>query len=102
VAPVEVVWLVAALGLVALVVAWHFRRGASLLSGWAERNGYQVVHSEYRYFFRGPFFWTTSNGQAVYRVTVADQAGNARSGWVRCGGWLLGLLSDHVEARWDC
>jgi hypothetical protein len=96
------VGLVACVGLVAaLAIVWHFSRAASLLRQWAEENGYCVVHSEYRYFFRGPFFWTTSNGQAVYRVTVEDSEGSLRNGWVRCGGWLLGLFSDHVEARWD-
>jgi hypothetical protein len=27
--------------------------------------------------------------------------GGVRSGWVRCGSWWLGLLSDQVEVRWD-
>ena len=89
------------LGLVALLIAWHYGRAASLLRRWADRNGYHIVSSEYRHLVRGPFFWTTTRGQAVYRVTVEDGAGTRRSGWVRCGGWLLGLFSDHVEARWD-
>jgi len=86
---------------VAVPIVWHFSRAASLLRQWAGKNGYHVVHSEHRFFFRGPFFWTTSNGQAVYRITVEDTEGSLRSGWVRCGGWFLGMLSDHVEARWD-
>jgi hypothetical protein len=93
--------VVALLGVVVLAIVWHYRRAASLLRQWAERNGYRLVSSEYRLFVRGPFFWTTSKGQVVYRVTVQDAQGNTRSGWVRCGGWFLGLFSDHVEARWD-
>ena len=27
--------------------------------------------------------------------------GSVRSGWVRCGGWWLGLRSDEVEVCWD-
>src|SRR5262249_54158005 len=82
-------------------LAWHFGRSRSLLERWAERNGFRILRSEYRYMFRGPYYWTTSKGQTVYRVTVEDKAGLVRNGWVRCGGWWLGLMSDHVEARWD-
>jgi hypothetical protein len=82
-------------------IAWHFSRSRSLLDRWAEQSGYHILQSEYRHLFRGPFFWTTSKGQTVYRVTVEDKAGHVRSGWVRCGGWWFGLWSDNVEARWD-
>src|SRR4051812_41477629 len=99
--PVEIMWVVVVLGLVVLSIVWHYSRASSLLRRWAEENGYRLVHSKYRLFFRGPFFWTTSKGQAVYRVTVEDTDGSLRYGWVRCGGWFLGMVSDHVEARWD-
>src|SRR3954469_4555687 len=88
-------------GLLILSFAWQFGRSQSLLDTWAAENGYHIIHKEYRNFFRGPFFWTTSKGQTVYYVTVQDKAGWTRSGWVRCGGWWLGLLTDHVEVRWD-
>lgn len=83
------------------MVGWHFSRSNSLLHQWAERNGYRVVHQEYRNFFRGPFFWTTTRNQTVYYVTVEDAHGHRRKGWVRCGGWFLGLLSDNVDVAWD-
>ena len=86
---------------VGLMIWWHFSRSDSLLQQWAQRNGYRLVRREYRSFFKGPFFWTTSRGQTVYYVTVEDAEGNRRSGWVRCGGWFLGLLSDNVEVRWE-
>ncbi len=89
------------LGLVVLVIYWHYSRSNTLLEEWARRHGLRIISSEYRYFFRGPFFWTPSKGQTVYRVTVADDQGHERRGWVRCGGWFLGLLSDKVEVRWD-
>jgi hypothetical protein len=94
----------AILGLAAfagLTLWWHFSRSGSLLDQWAEENGYRVLSREYRSFFKGPFFWTSSRGQTVYYVTVQDKAGNRRSGWVRCGSWFLGLLSDNVEVRWE-
>ncbi len=87
--------------LVVLSLTWHFGRSQSLLDMWAAENGYHIIRKEYRNFFRGPFYWTTSKGQTVYYVTVQDKAGRRRSGWVRCGGWWLGLLTDYVEVRWD-
>ena len=87
--------------LVFLLIWWHFSRSGSLLHQWAEHNGYRLVSQEYRHFFKGPFFWTSSKGQTVYHVTVEDSQGNRRSGWVRCGGWFFGLLSDNVEVRWE-
>jgi hypothetical protein len=97
--PILLIAGVAAFG--GLMLWWHFSRSASLLDRWAERNGYRVLDREYRSFFKGPFFWTTSEGQTVYHVTVEDKEGRRRTGWVRCGGWFLGLLSDNVEVRWD-
>jgi hypothetical protein len=86
---------------VILGLVWHFGRSSSLLHQWAARNGYHLIRQEYRTFFKGPFFWTSTKGQTVYYVVVEDARGNKRSGWVRCGGWWLGLLSDNVEVRWD-
>jgi hypothetical protein len=51
-------------------------------------------------FRRGPFWWS-GKGQVVYRVAVRDERGHDWQGWVRCGHWLTGLLSDAVEVRWD-
>lgn len=80
---------------------WHFNRSRTLLDRWAEENGYEILSSERRIFSRGPFFWTTGKGQVVYYVAVRDSAGNPHSGWVRCGGYFLGLLSDNVDVHWD-
>jgi hypothetical protein len=38
---------------------------------------------------------------SINRVTVEDEQGRRRTGWVRCGGWFWGLLSDATEAHWD-
>ncbi len=84
-----------------LLVWWHYRRSASLLEQWARRHRYRILSQQYCYFFKGPFFWTSSKDQVVYRVTVQDEEDRERTGWVRCGGYFFGLLSDNVEARWD-
>jgi hypothetical protein len=82
-------------------IAWHYSRSRFLLQQWAQENGYRILSSEHRHLVRGPFFWTTSKGQTVYRVEIQDRDGRTRSGWVRCGSWMLGLLSDKVQVRWD-
>jgi hypothetical protein len=86
------------LGVVGLI--WHSIRSRALLERWAELNGYRIIDADYRNVFRGPFFWTTTKGQTVYRVTV-ELKGDVLKGWVRCGSRCLGLLSDRVEVRWD-
>ena len=97
----QVLTVVAVIILAVIAMVWHFRRSRSLLEDWAAENGYRLLSSQYRNFSRGPFFWTTSKGQTVYRVTVQDRDGATRSGWVRCGSWWGGLLSDKVQVRWD-
>jgi hypothetical protein len=96
-----VVFVAAFVVIAAVSMVWHFRRSGSLLQQWADQNGYRLIEQEYRTFLRGPFFMTTSKGQTVYYVTVEDKEGRRRKGWVRCGGWFLGLFSDNVEVLWD-
>ena len=86
--------------IIVLAVAWHFGRSNSLLHQWAAQNRYRIIRQEYR-FFKGPYFWTSTKGQTVYYVVVEDPDGNTRSGWVRCGSWWFGLLSDKVQVCWD-
>ena len=80
---------------------WYLHRSMSLLRSWAERNDLTIVSSERRRFLRGPFFWRSGKGHCVFRVAVRDGAGRTRNGYVRCGSWLGGLLSDQVDVRWD-
>jgi hypothetical protein len=93
--------IMAVVVLVILALVWHFGRSNSLLHQWAAQSGFRIIRQEYRNFFKGPFFWTSTRGQTVYYVVVEDSVGNQRSGWVRCGSWWFGLLSDNVEVRWD-
>jgi hypothetical protein len=84
-----------------VALAWHFVRGRALVEGWAQRQGYTLEACECRWLRRGPYLWMSSNAQAVYRVKVRTRDGRLRRGWVRCGGWLSGVLSDQVDVRWD-
>jgi hypothetical protein len=90
--------LIAAVAGLAIYLQWS--RSRSLLEGWATENGYEIVQSEYRVLSKGPFFWTSSKGQTVYYVTIRDGQGETRSGWVRCGSWWFGLMSNKTEVRW--
>ena len=82
-------------------IVWHYSRSRSVLEQWANEHGFEILHSEYRTLFRGPFFWTTSRGQTVYYVRVRDRQGTEHTGWVRCGGWFLGLMTNKAEVRWE-
>jgi hypothetical protein len=100
----NVLAVILVLGVVVLLIAsifWQFSRSRAVLEHWAEKNKFTIIHSEYRNFVRGPFFWTASKAQTVYYVKVRDSNGKVRSGWVRCGGWFLGLLTDTAEVRWE-
>ena len=90
---------ITALVIVVLVV-WHHLRSRSLLKEWAAEHGFEILRSEYRNLARGPFSWS-SRGQAVYYVTVRDNRGTKRSGWVNCGGRFFGLLTEKAEVKWE-
>jgi hypothetical protein len=79
---------------------FHFSRARSILEHWAEENGYEIVSSARRWF-GGTFWWRKSKGQEVYYVTIRTPKGQTRRGWVRCGGWFLGMFSDQADVEWD-
>ena len=80
---------------------WYFNRSRELVSEWASYNRLTLVSVERKLFWLGPFWWRTGKGQAVFRVTVRDEAGRRRSGYVRVGGFWSGLLCDQVTVVWD-
>jgi hypothetical protein len=84
-----------------LAIRWHTSRSRQLLEAWAARERFRIVEQRYRTLRKGPFFWTSSRGQAVYQVVVRDPAGIERRGWVRLGGFWRGLHSDQVEVAWE-
>ena len=89
------------LGLVPLCISWSLTRSQRMLDEWAAESHLKLVSASPCWINRGPFFWTTSNGQMVYRITVASESGESRTGWARCGGFWGGLFVDRVEVRWD-
>ena len=93
--------IILCIALVVIVLVWTFFRSRSILESWAKENGYQILSSEIRLFSRGPFFWTASNNQVVYYVTVQTSDGTVKRGWARCGSWWWGVFLNQVEIRWD-
>lgn len=70
-----------------------------MLEHWAASQDMQIIHREYRWLFRGPF-WLSNNSQSVYYVRLRDRQGRIHTAWVCCGSRLLSMLSDHVQVRW--
>lgn len=78
-----------------------FGFGERILEGWAAANGYQLLSRENCWFFKGPYFWSATRGQQVFRFTARDSAGLVRGGYAKCGGYWLGTLSDQIDVTWD-
>jgi hypothetical protein len=86
--------------LVICYVIWTYSRARAVLEQWAAINGCQILHSELRPLFTGPFFWRIFIKQPVYYVRVRERDGRERAGWVRCCvRWSGGLGT--AEVRWD-
>ena len=90
---------------VAIVVAflsvyYRVKKSQAVLSQWARENGFDLIKSEFRLFRKGPFIWSSKH-QVVFRVIAPDTQSRIRHGWVRCGSWWAGLLSDQAKARWN-
>jgi hypothetical protein len=80
---------------------WSRTRSEAIIKKWAAQNGFTVLSSKSHLFVRGPFLLRSDPRHTVYNVTIRDQSGIDRSAWVRCGGWLLGLVSDDIKVVWD-
>ena len=82
------------------LISWEQDRRRKFLESWAEQNCYEIVESRWS-LFGGPFWWTAFGKQTKYFVRIRDNTGHTRSGWVLCGGWFLGILSDRVKVIWN-
>lgn len=96
-----IIALILIIGFAVTMTDWQSSRSEALIDGWANDNHLTVVRKEARTLRRGPMFWSTAKGQTVYRITVREQHGMERSGWIRCGERWRGLYSHKVEVRWD-
>jgi hypothetical protein len=97
----EACLVVAIILLIIIMVVWQKTASSDRLGQWAQTQGYELLSVERRSMFRGGFSWTTSKGQEVFRITIRDQDGHVRKGYVRVGGYVLGQLSDNIDVKWD-
>ncbi len=89
------------IALVIGLIVWNFSRSRAMLERWATINGYELLQAEFSWMRFGPFFWTSSKGQQIYRIEVRTRDGQLRRGWARCGSYWWGIFEDKVEARWE-
>jgi hypothetical protein len=99
--PWAVLLLPLAIGFAVLNLIWRGNRARRMVDGWARKNGIRVLECNKPVLLRGPFTFTTSKSQVVFRVMVELPDGRVAGAWLRCGSWLGGLLSNEIAVRWD-
>lgn len=80
---------------------WELWRSRTLLARWAVRKGVEIIWARRRWVFKGPFFWKSTSGQVVFRVKVRDLQGYERTGWVLCGNYVTGMVTEQTSEIWD-
>jgi hypothetical protein len=98
-------WFVLAVLLSPIAALWiwgviRLRRARRAIHDAVEREGLRLIAMRGRWVRQGPFFWTTTRSQMVYRLTAEDEANQRRTGWARWGRtWLF--RPDRLELKWD-
>ena len=93
--------------IVAIIFAFAFAtylivgRSKKIVQAWADSNGYELLECQYRANRISPFLLTCSSGQTVCKISVRTQDGRVRNGWIKCGGFFLGIMNDKVKVVWD-
>jgi hypothetical protein len=85
-----------------IFMTYYKNSGLKVVEEWAKRGGYKILDSELRWVKTGPFFLSgTSRHQRVFLVTLENEDGKHLKAWIRVGGYLLGLLSDKIDIKWE-
>jgi len=96
----EAWWLIPFFGLVVGTLFYsHYRWAKRRLLVWARDNNVRIVQDQYRMFLRGPF--DSVGKYAVFRISAKDKQGEERVGWVRLGGFFVGLWSEDSKVIWE-
>jgi hypothetical protein len=81
---------------------WQCGEADRMLENWARQNGFTVLSKEWANpWGTGPGVVYASNKQVFYRVVVQDAEGKKKTGLVKIGSRMIGVLSNDVEAEWD-
>ena len=78
-----------------------FGLGAKILEDWAAANGLELLSKESCWFFKGPYFLSSTRGQQVFKFQARDKEGQVRTGYARCGGFWFGALSNVIDVTWE-
>jgi hypothetical protein len=88
---------------VAWVINSYFAR--KILFKWIAANHYSLLKAELRMFWRGPFFWTSSKYDKVFKFQVRQRNGKRINGWIcfRAKALFPGnqLSKYNVTVHWD-
>lgn len=98
-------WIVLAIVLSPIAALWmwgviRLRRAKRAIRDAVGVEGFDLIAMRQRWFRQGPFFWTSTRGQVIYRLTAQDASGRRRTGWARWGRtWLF--RPDRLDLQWD-
>ena len=69
---------------------------------WLRRNSLELISSEERTLFQGPYSLTTGASDKVLRIEVRDAKGVVRKGFLCCREHTRGLSGrHHLDVSWD-
>jgi len=89
------------LSVLAIVLFLTYSRAQMILRTWAEENDYQMISSNMRFLSRGPYTYTLLGKQWVSHVVVRTSDGTTKTGYVKLGSFLWGVMVNRAEARLD-
>ena len=89
--PVTVIFLIS------LFVAWKFSQNRKCVEKWARDNGYELIHAADA-FDGYPPGWSPRTG-AAYEITVRDQQGTIRQGWIY-NGYPFAEECGSIQVAW--
>ena len=93
--------LIIVISILAVVLYLTYSRARSILETWADENGYQILSSNPRFLGRGPYTYTLMGKQWVFHVVVRASDGTTKTGYVKLGSFLWGVMVNRAEARLD-
>lgn len=94
--------IILVLALVIFIVSNIFARKkcVTILYDWAQKHNLTIIDCQYRYLYKGPYFWT-SRTQSVLYFTAETENGKLKSGYAKCGDYQTGLFfSNTIEVSW--
>jgi len=79
---------------------WTQQQHKARLRKWADERRFELLEIKPCFLLRGPFQWTSSRHQAVYRLAIRDAHGERFAGWA-CLGHFHWLLPNELRVEWD-